>query len=324
MVEDDYRVIMRLINSRFSLPMVYEACHRVLCARMPAYNMYVCTIEPGGLRFPYYIDEKDDENTLDVFPKDGLTGYVIDTRRRYWKAKDPLPPEDVHPVGAIPHDWIGTPLLDRDGEVLGVFTVQTYTEGTGFTEEDAGLLDFIAGALSLAIQLARQDREIAIRRIAVLVEDIIEIHELYPKIHEIMHSIIPVAKKNFIIARVDEKSQVFQSVYWVDEKDDDIFKSWPLDHGFTGYIHSVLRKSYIYEDGKTPLPQGLELFGSQAHYWLGAPLFNNDRIIGIVAIQSYNPEEAITKEDEHALNAMCPYIATAISQTELLSRLKRR
>jgi GAF domain-containing protein len=139
-----------------------------------------------------------------------------------------------------------------------------------------------------------------------------------------LRSIIPAAKKNFIIARVDEKAHAFQSVYWVDEKDDDVFKSWPLDHGFTGYIHSVTRKSYIYEDGKTQLPQGLERFGSHACYLLGAPLFSKDRIIGIVAIQSYDPGEAITKEDEHALNAMCPYIATAISQTELLSRLKRR
>jgi len=62
---------------------------------------------------------------------------------------------------------------------------------------------------------------------------------------------------------------------------------------------------------------------SPAHYWLGAPLFGDDRIIGLVAVQSYDVQEAITKEDEHALNAICPYIATAISQTELLSRIKR-
>jgi GAF domain-containing protein len=290
---------------------------------MPASNMYVCLIEPKGLRFPYYKDEKDAESTLDLFPKGGLTGYVIDSRKRYWMTRDPPPPDEVLPVGTIPQDWIGIPLFDRSGEVLGVFTVQTYTECTTYSDKDADFLAYTANALAMAIQLAMLDREIATRRIAALVEEIIELKELYPRIHEIVYSIIPAARRNFIIARIDEQLQAFQSVFWVDEKDDDVYKTWPLHRGYSGFIYSVTRQSFIYEYGKTILPEGVERFGSQAHYWLGAPLFSDDRIIGLVAVQSYDVQEAITKEDEHALNAICPYIATAISQTELLSRIKR-
>jgi GAF domain-containing protein len=234
-----------------------------------------------------------------------------------------FPPDGVRPMGTIPQDWIGFPLISRSGEILGVLTVQTYSEGTRYSEADADFLAFTADALAVAVQFARQDREIAIRRITALAEEIVELQELYPKIHEIVSSVIPVAKKNFIVARLDEKAQTMKSVFWVDEKDEDIYKSWPLDRGFSGYIYSFTRQSFIYEEGKTSPPPGIERFGSQAHYWLGAPLFSHDRIIGIVAIQSYDVKDALTKEDEHALNAICPYIATVIGQTELLSRLKR-
>jgi hypothetical protein len=323
-MNDDHRIIMNLVNSRLSLPLVYAECHKVLQSRMPARNMYVCIQEEhGDLRFPYYVDELLPEDPLDLFPKEGLTGYVIDTRQRYWYSRDPLPPASNVPVGPLPQDWIGVPLFGRDKEILGVLTVQTYESGPRYSESDADFLEFAAGALSLSIQLARQDRDIAIRRIAALVEETVEIRELYPRIHEVIGSIIPAARKNFIIARVDEKMKVFRSVLWVDEKDEDSFKVWPLDRGLSGYIYSVIRRSFIHDDERTLIPLGIERFGSPATYWLGAPLFNENRIIGMVVIQSHDAAEAITKEDEYALNAICPFVSSAIGQTELLRTLKR-
>jgi len=67
----------------------------------------------------------------------------------------------------------------------------------------------------------------------------------------------------------------------------------------------------------------LTWMGTIPNYWLGVPLMMKNRMIGIVVIQSYDAGEIITKEDEYALNGVCPYIATAISHTEMFSRLKR-
>ena len=322
-MSDDYRTILHLVNSDRSLPLVYAGVHEVLKSRMSARNMYVCIVESDGLRFPYYIDEQLSEDPLTLFPKEGLTGYVIDTRRRYWLSRDPSPPSGNVPVGPLPEDWIGVPIFSRDASVVGVVTIQTYTIGTRYSDEDVDFLEFVASALSLAIQLARQDREIAIRSIAALVEETIDIEDLYPKIHQIMQFVIPASRKNIIIARVDERSGVFRPVYWRDEKDDYDTLHWPLSQGFSGYIFNVTGASFIYEDGKTSIPSEVIPIGCPPTYWLGSPLYSRSRIIGVVVIQSYNPLEIITKEDEYALNGICPFIATAISQTELFHKLQR-
>lgn len=303
--------------------MVYAACHKVLAARMPAANMYISILENQGIRFPYYVDDVQQENTLEVYAKEGWTGYVIDSGRRYWLTRDASPPKESSPIGPFPVDWIGVPIPDRDGQPLGVLAVQTYQPGTFYTDDDLEFIEFTADALSLAIQLANQDREIAIRRIASLVDETVEIEDLYLKIHEIMQHVIPAARKNIIIARVDEAAGVFRPVYWRDEKDDYGSMHWPLNVGFSGHIFGVTGTSYIYEDGKTAIPPDVIPIGCPPKYWLGTPLYGHDRIIGVVVIQTYDSAEVITKEDEYALNGICPYIAAAIGQTELFTKLQR-
>jgi len=318
----DYRDILRLIDSRLPLPLVYAGCRLILQRRMPADNFYICLLEKDGLRFPYYIDEKEPESQLDIFPKSGWTAFVIDTEKRYWLMRDPKPGDAYSPVGPIPHDWIGVPIVDRGNTLLGVFTVQTYRQNESYSDADVEFLYFVADAVSLAIQLSMQDREITTRRIAALVDETLDSQNMYEKIHESMQGIIPAARKNFIIAKVDERRGVFRPVFWLDEKDDFGQTDLPLYEGFGGYIYGQHRKSYIYVHGVSAVLPEMTLFGTTPEYWLGAPLFSKDRIIGIVAIQSYNAGEIITKEDEYALNGVCPFIANALSHTELFSRLK--
>lgn len=319
---DAYSKILRLVNSRRSLPMVYAGCQTVLNAMMPAPNMYVCILEPSGLlRFPYYVDEQFSEGPLGLFPKKGLSAYVIDSRHRYWISRDAQPPAAYVPVGPLPEDWIGVPVFDRDGSVIGVLAVQTYRSGTRYSDADVAFVEFAADALSLAIQLAQLDRERAVHRIAALVEETVDIGDLYGRIHDIIGDVIPASRKNIIIARVDENLGRFLPVYWRDEKDDYSELYWPISHGFSGYIYGISHKSFIFEHERTQVPPEVIPIGFPPTYWLGSPLYSNDKIIGIVVIQTYEASDVITKEDEYTLNSICPYIASAISHTELLSRL---
>lgn len=319
-----FRRLLATVNSSSSLPSVYARCHEILRASMSANNMYVCIIEPEGLRFPYFIDEIAPENPLDLYPKEGLTGFVIDTGRRLWLGRDGYP-EGIRPVGPLPSDFIAVPLAARNGAILGVLAVQTYDRGLAYSDDDADLAESAAHALSLAIQLTRLDRELATYQIGALVEETVDSAELYPRIHRILMEIIPAARKNLIIARVDEAAGVFRSEYLIDEHWPFPSDSWPLDEGMSGYIFSYHRRSFIFEDGRTVLPPEARLPGGLLpKFWLGAPLVGQGRIIGIVILQSYEPDETITKEDEFALNAICPHIATAIGRTELFSRFGKR
>lgn len=96
---------------------------------------------------------------------------------------------------------------------------------------------------------------------------------------------------------------------------------WPLNQGFSGYIYGISHKSFIFEHERTQVPPEVIPIGFASTYWLGSPLFSQVKIIGIVVFQMHDASDAITKEDEYTLNSICPYRASAISHTELLSRL---
>lgn len=319
---EDYRATIDLISSGRSLPDVYAASHVILSRRMPADSMYVCLKEQGGMRFPYYVDEMDPSDSFTLHPVRGLTGFVLTEGKRYWMSRDEPPPQGFEPIGAIPSDWIGLPMLDARGEAFGVLTVQTYEAGRVYVDADAEFLACMATALSAAIRMARLERDLAISRIASFVEDTVDVADLYRMLHDTIAGIIPAARRNFIIARVDETAGAFRSVYWVDEMDADLYRTWPLDRGFTGYIYSVSRKPLVYIDGATELPREWPLFGTKPLYFLGAPLFVNETMLGIIAIQSYDHGRPITREDERALEAVSRYVAQAICRTELLGKFR--
>jgi hypothetical protein len=284
---------------------------------MPASNMFVALLEGAdGIRFPYYVDEIEPEDQFSVYAKAGLTAYVLDAGTPVWIGREPDVLDKVEYIGPRPSDWIGIPLADRAGQVFGALVVQTYEAGGAYDEDDLRFLVFSASQLALAIQLQRLDRDMAIERIAALVDETTELDDLYPRLHEIVASLIPVARRSFVIARIDEEAGRFRPVYWRDERDDWDAVDWPLDRGMSGYICRVACESFIYEEGRTPAPPGFIAIGAPPRFWLGAPLRSGGRIIGVVFTQSYEAESPITRDDEATLVSICPHLAQAIGRLE--------
>lgn len=286
--------------------------------------MYVALLEKRDdkewLRFPYYVDQIEPENTLQLYDKEGLTGYVVDTGKTLWIKENPNILQQINFIGPEPLDWLGCPLKDRAGNVFGVFTVQSYDPEKTYTVKDKAFLEFVAKIITLLIQYQAHERELAIHKIAALVDDSINLKELYPKLHNVLKEIIPAAQKNFTIVLADKKNEVFVPEYWVDEKDDYAKVYWPLQRGMCGYIYNFSHSSFIYHDGVTSLPPGVVLdIGTVSAHWVGAPLLVEGKIIGVVYIQSYDQNLVITKEDEHTLNAIAPHIAAAITRLHFMS-----
>jgi len=313
----DYLDIVRLAALKRPLVAFYKGVQEILCRRMPARSMYVAMLEGNDkLRFPYFVDEVETEDLLKVYPKRGVTGYVVDTKRWAWLGRDPGLVERAGRFGPLPSDWIGIPLVDRSGEVYGVLGVQTYEAGSSYTDSDRDFLEFAASQISFAIQFKRIDQDLAIDRIAALVDETTDLDDLYTGIHRIVADLIPSAERNFIIARIDEKAGLFRPVYWRDEKGECDGMAWPLDHGMCSYICRVTRSSFIYEHGRTTPPSEILSMGTPPRFWLGAPLFSGKDIVGVVVTQSYEAGEPIALDDEAALVSVCPHIAQAIGRTE--------
>lgn len=313
-----------LAESKGSLPFLLSSMHDLLKKILPAENMFVSLVEEvqgkAYLRFPYYVDELEREEPLKLYAKEGLTGYVLDTARTLWLKESPSILEEVSFIGPRPIDWIGCPLKDKSGKVFGVFAVQSYVQGKSYTEADKRFLEFTARMISLFIQAQNNARELAIHRIAAIVDETANLKDIYPRIHEVLKDIIPAAKKSFTIVLADESKGVFSPEYWCDEKDDYTDYHWPLRNGLSGYIYNVSHRSFIYQDRVTDIPkEAITNIGTRSAYWLGAPLFIDTKVIGVVYIQTYSETDIITKEDEVMLNAIAPHIAEAINRARFFN-----
>ncbi len=315
---DDYTRLAALVGGKVPLSGLFKEMEQVFKGRMGIRNMYVALIEQEVyLSFPYYVDEKSPEHELEIYPMEGATAAVIRSRRRRWLVEEPGLLQTVAGIGEVPEDWLGVPLIDRDGLVLGVLAVQSYDKGFRLRQEDADFVEFAAIQVALAVQFHAIDREIAVRRIESLVEETTDLEMIYPGIHTIVAGIIPSALASFIIARLDSKAGVFRLVYCVDDVEELNTGSWPSDAGSSGYIVSGAGQSFIYEDGLTPDPVGFAMFGARPAYFLGVPIRLGSHIMGVVMTQSYDREQKITREDQRMLEEICPFIAAAIARTEL-------
>lgn len=316
--------VAQLVGQRLPLTEVYRECHEVLREWMDAENFYVGLAGPEDtMLFPYNNDERDPLDGLEIMPKAGLTGYVIDHGHTVQLIYRPDLVEDHVYIGPESSDWIGVPLQDRDGMSFGMIAVQSYQPGYRYQATQVLLVEYIASQLSLALQLHFHDRDRAIRELAAVIEDTTNLADLYNSIHRITGSIIPAARHHLFIARVHEEEGLFKLAYSYNPNEDDVPTSWPLDLGASGHIYTSLKKSFIY-NYKEP-EKRLPFFGTgqPASYWLGAPLFSHDRIIGVVVIQSFSPDMPISRDDETSLNALCPHIAMAIERIEFFERTFR-
>lgn len=128
---------------------------------------------------------------------------------------------------------------------------------------------------------------------AVIATDCIE--DLYPAIHAILGELI--SAENFYIALYDPASDLLSFPYYRDQYDEQPPAQKP-ERGLSEYIMRMGKPLLLTPEIFMQLAQTgeIELVGTQPIDWLGAPLKVEDRIIGIMAVQSYSDDIRFTQE----------------------------
>jgi len=332
----------------------FPEVHRIIASLMIAKNFYVVMYDQtlATLEFVYHVDEYD-ERPKGAIPfeafKGSLTHYVINSGEGFLGTPDVIKKlvssGELSHVGAIGMDWLGMPLI-RDGYVIGVMTVQSYSESTRYQEQDKDMLMFtaqhIVGAMlrlqdhqrlqqavsSRTRELMEQMRERekaellqeSLYRISELTNDsAIEINKFYKQVHNIIGQLINTS--NFFIAKYDNETQMVDFVYFVDLAS----QSKPED--FQPQRLSDQYLSHVIRTGKTQLLDGqqmLELYQQgltkapqpETNSWLGVPLTNDGVVIGVMAVQSYQKDIAYNEQDAELMNFVSHHVSTSIKRRE--------
>ncbi|MEW6989666.1 EAL domain-containing protein [Colwelliaceae bacterium 6441] len=248
-------------------------------------------------------------------------------------------------------DWLGVP-LKRGHQTIGVISLQSYDKKLYFDDRDCQLLEFIAEHLVTAIDRvssrelleknirqrtqkltatnAKLQQEIAERQKAVKMHKALlsiselsasgkDINSFYQTLHGEVNSLLPA--ENLYIALLSDKGDELSFPYYQDEKSSNP-KPRFLANGVTELAIKTGLPMLITEGNVCILSEQGTINKQKftlsypdnklAKAWLGSPLIENGKIIGVLAIQHYQDAHAYQYCDLELIRFVSQHIASAI------------
>ena len=290
-----------------------------------------------------------DELPMDAL-RHSATWYVLHTGRTLRGDHEHLREQVDGPlriVGSDSPDWLGVPML-RNGEAVGAVVVQSYQPGIGFSDSDETLLGFVASHILTTLERKRStellERNVALRtqelaeanrglqqevaerqraerlqaalfQVAQLATDDIGEEEFYARIHGIVGQLLNA--ENFFIALVSEDGRSLEFPYYVDIRLKTKREGRPLARGLSEYVLRHRRPLLVDVESEGELVRSGEIVPSQyqfpaSHCWLGVPLLLDERALGLIAVQSYDPAVMYGHADQELLGFVASQIANSL------------
>jgi GAF domain-containing protein/DNA-binding response OmpR family regulator len=171
----------------------------------------------------------------------------------------------------------------------------------------------------------------ALYRIAETASTARDMTAFYAAIHEIVGELI--YADNFFIALYDEARQRINFPFYRDEVDPDIPDPnfWePFGEGnaagSTAYVLRHGRPELLSSQRLKELAETDEvrMVGAESLEWMGAPLKSDERIVGVVAVQTYREDRTYNQADLELLTFVAQHIGTALSRARAIEETRQR
>jgi diguanylate cyclase (GGDEF)-like protein/PAS domain S-box-containing protein len=156
----------------------------------------------------------------------------------------------------------------------------------------------------------------AVYQIATATEATRSLDDLYPKIHEIIASVMPA--ENFYIGLYDEAEDILRFPYFKDVEDEPFVGGVHPGRGLTAYVlrtgKSLLCDMQLHYELER---QGeIKLLGVPSAIWLGVPLIIEGKTIGAMAVQHYTDLNAYGEREQKIMEFVSSQIAIAITRKQ--------
>jgi diguanylate cyclase (GGDEF)-like protein len=265
----------------------------------------------------------------------------------------------VDSVGELHSDWLGVPLIYND-EVLGGLVIQSYCDDIHYGTSEEELLQFVARQIALvfkskqaemalidsnlelerrvknrteelkkineelAIEIVERKRkekvQFALFKITDLVSTTHDLDDFFKNVHKVIASLM--YAENEYVALISDDQKYLEFVYHVDKKD-----SFPEKRLINEKNKKAGLSEKILFSGKgillnRKLDSNSAYIGADSVSYLGVPLKENDKTIGLIAVQSYEKGFNYTQFDQEILTTIGKQVATAILRKKDADSLK--
>lgn len=153
--------VARMTSTNFSLNRIFTIIHKIISDLVNIDNFYIALYEQETetVSFPYFVDSKDNIPPKPRKNGHGLTEYVIKTGKTLLCKPDCFDEllfnKEIEVIGTKPKAWLGVP-LKYHGKIIGVLTVQHYTNPEVFSEREKYILEFFSEQVARTIDYKRK------------------------------------------------------------------------------------------------------------------------------------------------------------------------
>lgn len=150
------------------------------------------------------------------------------------------------------------------------------------------------------------------------------LEELYQSIYDSLNKLMLLP--NFFIAIYDNKNETINFEYFIDEYDDDfpIIENLEEPNCLTGEVILAKRPLFLKENMLLERAKKNRLVGTIPKIWLGIPLIIQDKVIGVICVQSYTDPEYFSHKHLEILISVSEQIAIAIERKQILDALEKK
>ncbi|OWY40924.1 diguanylate cyclase [Xenophilus sp. AP218F] len=356
--------ISQLAGESATLDRLLPRLHRLLMRMMDASNFFIALYdaEANAISFPFFVDRRDpappgpeasfpltrDNNSLTAWLIRGGRPMVLTQERILELCQQ----ESLSLQGLLPVFWMGVPLTNVSGGLIGVAVLQQYEDQAPFTSAEQLLFLFTARHIGFALdrvlyrsQLERQvwlrtseleganarlRAEVAGRkraekfqdvlfRIAELSNTSLSLEAFLSGLHRLLTEMVPA--RNCLVALYDMANDCISFPYCADEHSPPLKPRKPG----RGYIEQVLHSGrpllidpyspslLAFDDSEQPRPKS----------WLGVPLYCGHELLGVLSVQSYESGVVYSFRDQEVLEFVANNIGTALARVRALESLQQ-
>jgi GAF domain-containing protein/HAMP domain-containing protein len=298
-------------------------------------NFYVGLYDQDKQEISFPIDITDgqpEETTTVISVGKGMIGHVMATRQALFledSSPQLLTEMGIEVIGKPARSYVGAPLLIGN-QVLGAIAVQSYDTPHAFGEHDRELLVAIANQTAIALQKAYlfEDARLRAEELGVLNElgqalaSALTIDDVLQKAYHGTSQLMDTT--NYYIALYDANTNTVSLPVNISEShEDQQITSFPADRGLTGYIIRTRKSLLVREDITQVMSElGIKRVGGAATSWLGVPIMVGDRVLGVMALQSYTRTHAFSEHDEELLTGVANQTAIALQNAYLFEEIQ--
>ena len=227
---------------------------------------------------------------------------------------------------------LAVPLIWQN-RVVGVLVATRSQPGYLFSSSDQRLAELLAGQVTAFVGNARlfQERERRIAELAVLNElgqalsMTMELDDLLATVHQHVSRLFDTT--NFYIAAYEEGSAEWTAIFDMEQGQRQPRTRYQVETGVTGHIIRT-RQPLLFRNQQEGLAfeqaHHISPLGPPARSWMGVPLIAADRVVGVMAIQSYDKEGLYDREALAIFSTIAARVAAAIENLRLLEETRQR